>query len=135
MDISNISDGDSSEFHPSHPVSGEKFDCAFMLAGMEHPQRRALVNRINRDLRKRVNRYGKLRIEEDPELDYERDTDFLVACILGWRDLDYKGQSPYPYNAANCRALLLDSERQWLRRQIQEALNEQELFIRSSSGA
>lgn len=135
MDISNIADADTGEFQLTHPTTGEKLEITFTLAGEQHPKRRGLMRAYKRQLRQQVNRAGKMRLEEDPDVDFDRDTDYLVACTLGWEGLDYKGQSPYPYSPENARRLYEDSERAWLRAQVTEALNQQDLFIASSSGS
>lgn len=135
MDISIITDVDTGEFQPLHPLTGEKLGIVFTLAGPQHPKRRNLARSWKRQIRQQVNRAGgKLRIEEDPDIDEERETEYLIACTLDWKNLDYAGQSPYPFSSENARKLFEDPQRAWLRAELQEALNQQELFIASSSG-
>jgi len=134
MDLSTIGDADTGEFLPTHPQTGEKLGITVALAGTQHPKRRGLMRAFKRQVRQQVNRAGgKVRIEEDPDVDYDHDTDYLVTCTLDWKGLDYKGQKPYPYSAENARRLYEDTERAWFRAQVMEALNQQDLFIASSS--
>ena len=132
MDLAKIKEVQTSEYELLHPTDRTKLGVIFTLAGPEHPTRRNLTTSWARDLRKRVNRTGKVTLD-DPETDYERETDFLVGCVLGWRGLTMDG-AEVPYNAEAARRIFTDHDYAWLRRQVQEALNQTELFISSSSG-
>jgi hypothetical protein len=52
-----------------------------------------------------------------------------VACTLGWTG------SSLPYSAEAARKLYSDPKRRWLCDQVQAALDERELFMRSSAPA
>ena len=64
---------------------------------------------------------------DDPE-DIEHDLiDKLVACTLGWKG------AKVPFSAGAARTLYADPKRVWVRRQVIEALDDLELFTRSSA--
>jgi hypothetical protein len=133
MDLSKISTGDAGDFELLHPIDQTKTGVIFQLAGPNHPKRKAQKYSFERALTQRVNRTGKLSIE-DPEIRHERETEFLVACTLGWSSLDMNGQS-YPFSTENAKRLYEDEERDYVREQILEALKSNALFIRSSATA
>ena len=69
---------------------------------------------------------GKLQVG-DPEDDAADQLDMLVACTLAWSG------AAVPYSPAAARSLYGDKRRTWLRDQVQAALDERELFTRSSA--
>jgi hypothetical protein len=102
------------------------------IAGPHHPKRKEQQLANERAITRSFERYGKLKFD-DPELRYERQTDFLVACTLGWKNIEMDG-APYPFSAENARRLYQDEERSYIRDQVDKGLADQKLFTRSSSG-
>lgn len=130
-DLFSIKQTDTTEYEILIPPERTKSGVIFTLAGPEHTKRRSIALQFSRHLRSKVNRTGRLTLD-DPETEYERDTDYLVACTLGWKNFDHEGK-PFEFSSENARKLYEDRERAWLRSQIQEALNAQENFIVSST--
>jgi hypothetical protein len=95
------------------------------LAGPEHPDRKRRLFARQRRMRALLAKTGKLPTS-DPEDDDAEQVDDLVACTLGWEG------SALPYSPETARRLYADSKRRWLRDQVQAALDERELFMRSS---
>jgi hypothetical protein len=133
MDISRIKETDTAEYELQHPVDRSRLGIVFTLAGPENPKRRKLAISYSRTLRQRMNRTGKLTLD-DPETDFARDTEYLVTCTLGWQGLEIDGAA-LEYSVAAARTLYETVEYAWVRRQILEALNQQDLFIASSASA
>ena len=101
---------------------------AITLAGPEHPDRKRRLFARQRRMRAQLAKTGKLPTS-DPEDDDADQVDDLVACTLGWEG------SVLPYSPDTARKLYGDSKRRWLRDQVQAALDERELFMRSSVAA
>lgn len=127
MKIDAFEDVQTSVCSIKHPATGAATDATVTLAGPEHPVRQKIILDRTRRMRAEVRRTGKLDFT-DPLDDREEETDFLVACTLGWEGLERDGQA-LAFDAAAARALYTDSKRQWLRRQVVAALDETELFI------
>lgn len=98
------------------------------LAGPEHPERKRRLFARQRRLRALVAKTGKLPTS-DPEDDDAEQVEDLVACTLGWEG------AALPYSADACRRLYADTKRRWLRDQVAAALEERELFMRSSASS
>lgn len=98
------------------------------LAGPEHPERKRRLFSRQRRLRAALSKTGKLPVG-DPEDDEADELEELVACTLGWRG------AVQPYSPAAARQLYADPKRRWLRDQVKAALEERELFTRSSAAA
>jgi len=130
MDLNQIVEHDTGTFQLKHPVDGAPLGVAFTLAGPEHPVRQKLTLQLKRDLRRRVQRAGKL-VLEDPEDEIAQETEFLVACTLGWKDLQIDGK-PFAFSPDAARALYEDGRFAWVRRQVAKALDDAEIFIGSS---
>jgi hypothetical protein len=133
MDLSRIVEQDSADYELLHPTERTPLGVIFILAGPEHEKRKAIVINFARDLRKRIGRTGKFMLE-DPAGDEDRETDYLVAATLGWKDLEVEGK-PLPYSPDAARTLYSTPRFAWIRRQIKQALEDQENFIASSSAA
>ncbi len=101
---------------------------AITLAGPEHPDRKRRLFARQRRMRAQLAKTGKLPTS-DPEDDDADQVDDLVACTLGWEG------AVLPYSPENARKLYADTKRRWLRDQVQAALDERELFMRSSVAA
>jgi hypothetical protein len=98
------------------------------LAGPEHPDRKRLTFAKQRRMRAALSKTGKFPVN-DPEEDEAEALDVLVASTLGWTG------APEPFSTAAARKLYSDPKRRWLRDQIEAAMNERELFTRSSAQA
>jgi hypothetical protein len=133
MDLANVIEQLQSEYALLHPVEKTKLGPVFLLAGPEHPDRKAQAHDLARKMRREVNRTGKL-VPGDPEEEEGRVIDYLVACTLQWRDLEIEG-AKVPWSAAEARKLYTNARWAWVRRQIKEALDEQEVFIKRSDAA
>lgn len=116
-----------------HPATGAAFGATITLAGPEHPVRQRFLMDRTRRMRAAVRKSGKLDVT-DPLDDREEETDYLVACTLGWSGLE-RGGMAVAFDAAAARQLYTDPKRQWLRSQVKAALDEAELFIGSSERA
>jgi hypothetical protein len=121
---------DVAEYELRSPLDSAPLDIWFSLAGPEHSKRKQLGLTYARELRRKINRTGKLTLD-DPADDADREVDYLVACTLGWRNLEIEGQS-VQCTAAAARTLYENPKFAWVRRQIKAALDETENFIRNS---
>lgn len=133
MDLNQVIENDTGSFQLKHPVDGAPLGIIFTLAGPEHPIRQKLSLQIKRDMRRRVQRAGKL-VLEDPEDELAQETDFLVACTLGWTGLEIDGAT-VAFDPGAARKLYEESRFAWVRRQVARALDDAEVFIGSSSKA
>lgn len=129
MDISSIIETGSIEYDLLHPVNKTPTGIVFVLAGPEHSARKGYALKQARELRKVVNRTGKVTLG-DPAEDEEKITDYLVVCTLGWRNLEISGKE-IPYSAEFARELYTTQSFAWLRRQVRAALDDLENFIQS----
>ncbi len=58
------------------------------------------------------------------------DTELLVTCTTGWRNIEENGQ-PVVFNVANCRRIY--TEYPWLRQQVFEAIQDISFFLEKSN--
>jgi hypothetical protein len=98
------------------------------LAGPEHPERKKRLFARQRRLRAALSKTGKMPIS-DPADDEADELDDLVSSTLGWDG------AAVPYSPQAARSLYGDPKRRWLRDQVVAALQERELFTRSSATA
>lgn len=131
MDLTSLIENDTGNFQLKHPVDGAPLGVTFSLAGPEHPVRRKLALQASRDMRRRVQRAGKL-VLDDPEDEIAQETEYLVASTLGWSDLEIDG-AKVPFSQAAARQLYENPKFAWVRRQVRKALDDAEVFIGSSS--
>lgn len=96
------------------------------LAGPEHPDRKNRLWARQRRARAVVSKTGKLPVN-DPRDDEAEKVDELAACTLGWKG------AAVPFSGDAARALYADPKRQWVRVQVEAALEEREAFTRSSA--
>lgn len=130
MDLNGIIENDTGTHELKHPVDGAPLGIFFTLAGPEHPIRQKIALQASRDLRRRVQKAGKL-VFDDPEEELEAETDYLVAATLGWKNLEIEGRV-LDYTPGNARMLYMNARFAWVRRQIRKALDDAEVFIGSS---
>ena len=110
------------------PLTGAPTAMVITLAGPEHADRKRRLHARQRRLRAAMAKTGKLPMS-DPEDDAADQLDELVASTLGWTG------SAVPYSAESARKLYSDPKRRWLCDQVQAALDERELFTRSSAAS
>jgi hypothetical protein len=138
MDLASVVERDCAEVQIRFP-NGAATGVFFTLAGPEHARRRAIVQQMQRGMRKSFERTGKIKLD-DPAEEVEKETEFLVACTLGWRTKETPGAFPYggkplAFSADAAREIYEDPERAWLRRFVKQSLDDGENFIGSSSSA
>lgn len=119
-------DAPSGELRVKHPLTGAPTAMVITLAGPEHPDRKRRLFARQRRLRAQMAKTGKMPVS-DPEDDAAEEIEDLVAATLGWTG----GAQAYSVDAA--RALYSDHKRRWLYDQVKQALDERELFTRSSA--
>ena len=125
FDVSKFQDMPSGELNVKDPF-GAPTGMVITLAGPEQPDRKRRQFARQRRLRNELSKTGRLP-RTDPEDDDRDEIEELVASTLGWTG------SAVPYSVAAARDLYSDTARQWLRVQVKVALDERELFIRSSA--
>jgi hypothetical protein len=131
MDLVSIQDTDSVEFELKDPRDNKTPLGAFItLAGPEHPKRRTMVFAAQRRARVRMQKIGRLDFA-DPEEDEQAGIDMAVACTLGWRGIE-EGGKPVQFSEAAARDIYTRKGFTWIRRQVQDALGDQALFITDS---
>lgn len=130
MDLNSIIENDTGTHELKHPVDGAPLGVTFTLAGPEHPVRQKIALQAQRDMRRRVQKAGKL-VFDDPEEEHEAETDLLVAATLGWSGLEIDGRT-VAYSPGEARTLYTTSRFAWVRRQIVKALADAEVFTGSS---
>lgn len=133
FDIDQFEDVQTGVCTLKNPATGEPTEASITLAGPEHPTRQKILMDRTRRVRAAVRKTGKLEIT-DPLEDVQEETDYLVACTLGWSGITRAGAA-LEFSAAAARELYADPRRQWLRAQVKEALDEVELFIRGCAPA
>lgn len=131
MDLNSIIENDTGTHELKHPVDGAPLGVIFTLAGPEHPIRQKITLQAQRDMRRRVQKAGKL-VFDDPEDEHDAETDYLVAATLGWTGLEIDGK-PVAYSPGEARTLYTTSRFAWVRRQVRKALDDAEVFTGSSS--
>lgn len=121
-------DVETGEYRVKDPLTGAPTSLVLTLAGPEQSGRKKRLQARQRRLRAIMAKTGKYQ-PSDPEEDAADQIDELVACTLGWTG------STLPYSAEAARKLYSDPKRRWLCDQVQAALDERELFMRSSATA
>jgi len=127
FDFRTVSDVTTGEHRVTLP-GGQPTSMVIVLAGPEHPDRKARAFNVMRKKRAEMKRTGEVPLG-DPEDDFNDETAELVASTLGWSG------AAVEYSRDAARALYTDPERAWLRGQVKEALARRELFIQRSGGA
>ena len=127
FDFRTVADVTTGEHKVTLP-GGQPTPMVILLAGPEHPDRKARAFAVVRRKRAELKRTGEMPLG-DPEEDFALETDELVASTLGWKGcaVDFSRQAALE--------LYTDPERAWLRGQVKEALSRRELFIQRSGGA
>lgn len=126
FDFAAFDDVPSGTVRIKDPTTGAPTSMVITLAGPEHPDRKRRLFARQRRMRAALAKTGKLQMS-DPEDDEAEELDELVASTLGWEG------AAVPYSADAARAAYSDGKRRWLRDQVRQALDERELFTRSSA--
>lgn len=121
-------DVSTGDLQVKNPLTGAPTGMVITLAGPEHPDRKRRLFNRQRRLRAILAKTQKMPVS-DPVDDAADELDELVASTLGWTG----AATPYTTDAA--RALYSDPKRRWLCDQVRQALDERELFMRSSAQA
>lgn len=132
LDIDAYDDVPTGKLFLVDPKTKAKTSTYIELASPEHESRKRIDLARTRRLRAEFAANGKLE-SRDPLEDIEDETDYLVASCLSWNVS--RGGQPVEFNAANVRALLTDSKKQWIRAQVRDGVHKTELFIASSANA
>ena len=112
------------------PATLARTTSTITLASAENPVRKKLEHAKQRKYRADVQKLGKVQFS-DPAEEIDEQTDYLVASTLGW-NLKQAGK-PLEFSPAAARALYTDPKRDWVRKQVGEALNQNQLFIKDSA--
>jgi hypothetical protein len=108
-------------------ITGALTTWVITLAGPEHPDRKRRQVAQQRRMRAAFFKSGGKPPSIDPE-DEEADLlDELVASTLGWEGI------ADAYTPQKAREFYSDRRLAWLRRQVKEALEERERFMRASA--
>jgi hypothetical protein len=126
FDFTAFEDVDRAEVRIKNPETLALTSMVVALAGPQHPDRKRITQARMRRLRNAFAKTGKMPTQE-PEDDESEAIDLLVACTLGWTG------APVPFSPTEARRLYSDPKRQWLREQLQTALDERERFTRRSA--
>jgi hypothetical protein len=126
FDFTAYEDTDSADVRIKDPKTGAATSMVVQLAGPEHPARKRITLARQRKMRQVLSRTGKLPMS-DPEDDEADQVDLLVASTIGWTG------AATPFSTKAATDLYNDPKRRWLRDQVQTALDDRELFTRSSA--
>lgn len=136
FDLDSIEDVGSAEVELLHPLSGKPTGAFVTLAGPEHPDRKrltfGLIRRARQDAARQAAslRAGRQAAVTAPEEDLEESIDLLVGITLAWRGFKKDG-APLACTEANKRAMFYDPKRQWVVKQLTEAMQNTNLFIKA----
>lgn len=132
FDINSIQQQGSADIAIVHPITKTPTGAVIIVAGPEHPKRKAILFERQRRMRKLFQKKGQVDMSTDPEDDEaERITD-LAACTLGWRGFSADGKE-LAFSEKAAAELYAKPELSWLRDQVQEAINDRENFIVTSA--
>lgn len=130
MDLATFTQHETAEYELETPA-GEATGVRFLLAGPNHPARKARDRKVLARGLREFNRAGKRKLDEDPDEIVAQHTDFLVTCVLGWSALEIDGK-PVAYSGEAARELFEDPRFEWVRGQVTGALNDLTRFISGS---
>lgn len=129
FDINTIKELQQATLQLTHPETGVPLGAELILAGANHPQRKACEFNRARTLRARVAKKGRIELT-DPQDDADYDVDHLVACTLGWNGIARDGV-PIEFGPGEVRALYESTA--WVRAQANEFLAGSANFLQSTS--
>lgn len=126
--ITDITDATSANVDIKHPVTGVLVGASVVLAGPEHPTRKAIEFAKQRKLRAAIQKTGKLELS-DPSDDEADVVDKLTSCTLDWAGIADDAGQPIAFSKAEAAKLYGREGLGWLRAQLWAALEERERFI------
>lgn len=132
LDIDDFEDIEIGLLKLKNPQTGEPTTSSISLASKEHESRKKIDLAKARKLRSAYVKDGKLP-NTDPLDDIEEETDYLVAITIDWNLT--QGGKPLPFTKEAARVLYTDPKKQWIRAQALDALNKNDIFIKSSAKA
>jgi len=132
LDLDDFEDLQTGSLSLVNPKTGEPTSSSIELASKEHPSRKKIDLARSRKVRTAYMKTGKIP-NVDPLDEIEDETDYLVGVTLGWNLA--QGGKPLEFSAEAVRKLFTDPKKQWVRQQVLDALNKNELFINNSAKA
>jgi hypothetical protein len=129
LDLDDFESLISKDFFLVNPATKEPTNTFITLASPEHPARKKIDLAKTRQLRAIYAKTQKLPTL-DPVEELDDETDYLVAITLGWNLT--QGGKEYVFNADNARKIYTSEKHQWLRKQVLEALQKDDVFIQAS---
>lgn len=132
--INSIKDAQTADIELKNPETGAPLGATITLMGPEHPTRKGLEFARQRELRKGLQKTGKVQLG-DPVEDEEDAINELVAITTGWTGITNDDDVAIPFSAGAARDLYNQEGLGWLRAQLFTAKNERERFIKSSAPA
>jgi hypothetical protein len=128
FDLDSVEDLFAAEYELLHPVTEAPTGAFITLAGPEHPGRKKIAMDLMRRLRATAARAKQAM--PDPEEDARESVKLLAKVTLGWRGIRKKGVL-VAFSEAEAAELYGDPKRQWVVKQLLQAMNDQELFIKA----
>ena len=129
LDIDSFEDQDTGLLTLINPLTQEPTNATITLASKEHPSRKKIDLAKARKLRAAYVKNGKIP-NTDPLEEIDEETDYLVSVTLGWNLV--QGGKELAFTPESARTLYTDPKKQWIRAQVLDALNKNDLFIKSS---
>lgn len=126
MELSAFVPKDTLDLTILDPRDGKPTDVVFTLAGPAHPARQAAT----RALLDGLAAAGAGQENGEVPADQQRalNTDYMAACLLGWKGLARDGQ-PLAHSLDEARALLGDPRFVLIRSQVDRALGDNRRFF------
>lgn len=128
FDLDGIEDVGSADYEVLHPVTGQGTGAFITLAGPEHPDRKKMTMGLIRRARADAMRTKAKAADIEEEIDESRE--MLAKVTLGWRGMRKAG-APMAFSQAAAKELYADPKSQWLVKQLMQAMNNAELFIKA----
>ena len=129
LDIDSFEDQDTGLLTLINTLTQEPTNATITLASKEHPSRKKIDLAKARKLRAAYVKNGKIP-NTDPLEEIDEETDYLVSVTLGWNLV--QGGKELAFTPESARTLYTDPKKQWIRAQVLDALNKNDLFIKSS---
>ena len=133
LDIDDFEDLETGVYTLVNPQTNEPTNSTITLASKEHPSRKKIDLAKTRKLRAAFLKSGGKGLNTDPLDDIDEETDYLVGVTLGWNLT--QGGKPLTFSADAAKSLYTDPKKQWIRAQVLDALNKNEVFIKASAKA
>lgn len=128
FDLDTIEDVSQADVELMHPKTGVGTGAFITIMGPEHPERKAITLGLMRRARADAMRSNSK--PKDPEEDIAESIEMLVKITVGWRGIFQNGQ-PVPFTPQAAAALYGDKRRQWVVKQLIDAMNDRVLFIKA----